>query len=89
MNIEHNPDEAVFYIELGNAQAVLEYRLMLPGMKDDALEGKGTVDFTRTYVPTAHRGQGYAEALVYHGLSWAEQQGFKVQAACWYVQKFL
>lgn len=83
----------MFYIELGNTQAVLEYRLMLPDIEDsfdgDTLGDKGTVDFTRTYVPTEHRGQGYAEALVHHGLSWAEQQGLKVQAACWYVQKFL
>lgn len=91
MKIEHNLDETIFYIELGNTQAVLEYRLMSPDIENagDSSEDKGTVDFTRTYVPTEHRGQGYAEALVHCGLSWAKQQGLKVQAACWYVQKFL
>lgn len=87
MNIKHNPDKARFYIELEPELAVLEYRL-LPAGKVVSDTDK-IVDFTRTYVPAEYRGLGYAEALVKHGLNWAEQQGLKVQASCWYVRGFL
>ena len=60
-------------------EAVLEYQL-LPG------EG---INFSRTYVPDAARGKGVAEALVRHGLQWANEQGYTIQASCWYVDKFL
>ena len=82
MDINHDPDEKVFFVNLDNASAVLEYRLLEDGSKPG-------VDFTRTYVPSEFRGQGHAEALVKHGLKWAKQQGFMVQASCWYVRRFL
>ncbi len=84
MNISHKPDQQAFVLALGNTQAVLQHSL-LPASAD----GEGGVDFTRTYVPSEFRGQGYAEALVKHGLSWASQRGLKVQASCWYVRDFL
>ena len=84
MNISHNPDQQEFVMGLGSTKAVLQYRL-LPA----SAGGKARVDFTRTYVPPEFRGQGHAEALVKHGLSWASQQGLKVQACCWYVRDFL
>ena len=34
-------------------------------------------------------GKGLAEKLVRTGLAWANQQGLKIRASCWYVQKFL
>lgn len=79
MDIQHNPDKQCFTIALGHISAVLEYRLL----------SEQNVDFTRTYVPSEFRGQGYAEALVKQGLAWAEQQRLKVQASCWYVRGFL
>jgi predicted GNAT family acetyltransferase len=84
MNISHNSDEQAFVIALGDTQAILQYSLL------PASTGGGSgVDFTRTYVPSAFRGQGYAETLVKYGLNWADQQGLKVQASCWYVRDFL
>lgn len=66
-------------IALGDVSAQLEYTL-LP---------EQTIDFTHTYVPVEFQGKGYAEALVQHGLAWAKEQGFKAQASCWYVRKYL
>ena len=84
MKISHNPDQQAFVMALGDTQAILKYSL-LPA----STGGGGGVDFTRTYVPSVFRGQGHAEALVKHGLNWANQQGLKVQASCWYVRDFL
>ena len=81
MDIKHDSEKQTFFIELGATSAVLEYRLFYG-------EEHG-VDFTRTYVPSEFRGQGYAEALVKHGLNWAKQQELNVQASCWYVKRFL
>jgi uncharacterized protein len=84
MKISHNPDQQAFVIALGGAQAVLNYSL-----SPASIGNEGGVDFTRTYVPSEFRGQGYAEALVKYGLNWAAQQGLKVQSSCWYVRGFL
>lgn len=84
MDVQHDLDKQCFTIELNHTSAVLEYRLL-----PEAVGGAVGVDFTRTYVPSEFRGQGYAETLVKQGLSWAKQQGLKVQASCWYVRRFL
>ena len=79
----HQPDRRRFVIALDEGEAVLEYRLSQPG-------GPGaTVDFSRTYVPPPQRGKGLAEALVRRGLKWARDEGYEVEASCWYVAKFL
>ncbi len=77
--IVHDDQQGCFLIELEQGRAVLEYQL-LPG---------NTVNFSRTYVPTEYRNHGLAEKLVRAGLAWANQQGLKVRATCWYVQRFL
>ena len=77
--INHDTAHQCFYIDLDNGRAVLEYQL-LPGQ---------TVNFTRTYVPGEYRKHGLAEKLVRNGLDWANRQGLKIRASCWYVQKFL
>ena len=77
--IVHDDQQGCFLIELERGRAVLEYQL-LPD---------NTVKFSRTYVPGEYRNHGLAEKLVRAGLSWANQQGLRVRATCWYVQKFL
>ncbi len=47
------------------------------------------IDFTYTFVPETLRGHGIAEKLVRTGLAWAREQGFEIEASCWYVQRFL
>lgn len=49
----------------------------------------GDIDFYRTFVPPAWRGQGVGERLVRAGLAWARAQNYRISASCWYVQKFM
>lgn len=84
MPVEHHPQRHCFVIDIDGRESVLQYRLL--GLES----GRPTaVDFTRTYVPEELRDQGLAEALVRHGLAWARQQNYRIEASCWYVQKFL
>ena len=78
-SVIHQPDQNRFICTIDGAQAVLEYQL-LPG---------NNIDFSRTFVPDEARGKGIAEALVRQGLQWAKDQGYSIQASCWYVDKFL
>jgi predicted GNAT family acetyltransferase len=78
-NPEHQPQQHRFVTQLDDQKAVLEYKL---------LPGNG-IDFTRTFVPEALRGQGIAEKLVRTAIAWAREQGYEMQASCWYVTRFL
>lgn len=79
MNINHQPERARFVSEIDNQEARLEYDLM----------PRHGINFTYTFVPEALRGQGIAEKLVRTGLAWAREQGFEIEASCWYVRRFL
>ena len=79
MEVQHDEDRQRFVITTGEQESVLEYRLL----------AGGRVDFTRTFVPGALRGQGIAEKLVRTGLAWAREQGHGMQASCWYVKRFI
>lgn len=76
--IEHQPAQHRFVLQKDGHECVLEY-----------VVNGSDIDFTRTYVPFALRGQGLAEELVKAGLAWADQQQYHKLASCWYVQKFL
>ena len=75
----HQPEQHRFVAQLDGQEAVLDYKL---------LPDNG-IDFTRTFVPEALRGQGVAEKLVRTGIAWARAQGYDLQASCWYVKRFL
>ncbi len=77
--VVHQPEQQRFIVELSKEPAHLDYTLL----------NESSIDFQHTFVPFRQRGQGHAEALVEAGLSWAKQQGFTIQASCWYVDKFL
>jgi hypothetical protein len=79
MEIIHQPEHLRFISVVDNEEARLEYEL-LP---------RHGVNFTSTFVPEALRGRGVAEKLVRTGLAWAREQGFAIEAGCWYVQRFL
>ena len=79
MNIVHQPEHNRFISVIGNQQARLEYQLM----------PRQGIDFTFTFVPESLRGQGVAEKLVRTGLAWAREQGYEIEASCWYVRRFL
>lgn len=76
--IQHQPEQSRFVLIKGSHECVLDYVIT-----------DRQLDFTHTYVPFRLRGQGLAEVLVEHGLSWAKKEGYRLQASCWYVQKFL
>lgn len=79
MQVQHQAGQQRFVVQTDTQESVLEYRL-LPG---------NVVDFSRTFVPEGLRGRGIAEKLVRTGLAWAREQGFELQASCWYVQRFI
>ncbi len=78
MDIQHEPQRQRFVVTMDGMESVLEYRL-----RDDS------IDFTRTFVPEALRGRGIAEKLVRTGIAWAREQGYAMQASCWYAKRFL
>lgn len=78
MKIQHQPQRQRFLVEMDGMESMLEYRL-----HDDS------IDFTRTFVPEALRGRGIAEKLVRTGIAWAREQGYAMQASCWYAKRFL
>ena len=84
--IEHESETHRFVLTKNDKECILEYRLI--SQSNEQIEAK-IIDFSSTYVPFALRGQGLAEELVEAGLAWAKQQGFQIEASCWYVKKFL
>ena len=81
--IEHQVDEQLFFVELGQQRALLRYKL------SNVHSGTTEVDFFNTFVPNSHRGQGLAAQLVEAGFAWADQQGINIKASCWYAAKKL
>jgi len=77
--VTHHPERHCFVSSQGGDEAVLDYRLL----------AERGINFHHTYVPESLRGQGVAEALVRAGLAWARQEGLRIEASCWYVQRFL
>lgn len=76
MEIRHDPDRKRFLASLEDGEAYLSYR--------DA--GDDRLDFTRTFVPSAHRNGGIGEALVVEGFEHARSEGKRVIPTCPFVQ---
>ncbi|NOH29134.1 GNAT family N-acetyltransferase [Vibrio mediterranei] len=76
--IEHQQDRQRFVLSSNGQDSVLDYKL-----------SGNTVNFTHTFVPESLRGKGAAKQLVDHGLAWAREQGYQIEADCWYVARFL
>jgi len=79
LRIDHQSEHFRFVALVECQEARLEYQL-LP---------RGGIDFTYTFVPETLRGHGIAEKLVRTGLAWAREQGYSIEASCWYVRRFL
>ena len=79
LNIVHQPEQARFITVIDDQQARLDYELM----------PRHGINFTFTFVPESLRGHGIAEKLVRTGLAWAREQGYEIEASCWYVRRFL
>ncbi len=78
-DVIHDAQRQCFVANLGHSEALLEYTLL----------SNNGINFHRTFVPQAMRGQGIAEKLVTTGLTWAQQQRLQIEASCWYVQRFM
>ncbi len=76
--VQHNPAAQRFEVDLGDALAVLDYRLEA-----------GRMVFTHTGVPRAYEGRGIASALVRAGLTYAREHGYKVVPVCSFVVAYL
>jgi len=81
-DVQHLPDEHRFVILHEGSEALLAYRLFNNGEKP-------AIDFNSTFVPPEFRGKGLAEKLVRAGLKWAKEQGYELNASCWYAAKFI
>lgn len=80
----HDIAAQCFQIEQDGKLAYLKYELYSKIGKSEQV-----IDFKSTFVPNELRGKGIAEQLVRAGLSWAKDQGYKIETSCWYVEKFL
>ena len=78
MNVQHDPKEQKFFITVDDGEAVLNYHLK-----------EGVIEFAHTYVPSAYRGKGYAEAVVKAGFEYARAKKLKVIPSCPYVPVYL
>lgn len=82
--IAHDPLQKRFILDFENAQAILQYRLFKNESNNNTI-----IDFSHTFVPPEFRGKGLAEKLVREGIKWAKEQGYELQASCWYAAKFI
>lgn len=71
-----------FVLDCDGTHAVLDYVL-------SNRANLTVIDFTHTFVPPECRGKGLAEKLVRTGIKWAKEQGYELQASCWYAAKFI
>ncbi len=78
-NIVHDRERQCFVANPGSSEALLQYTLL----------ANNGINFHRTFVPETMRGQGIAETLVKTGLTWAQQQNLRIEASCWFVQRFV
>ena len=78
IEVIHQPHNQRFVSAIDGHESIADYRL----------SGR-QIDFNHTFVPDALRGTGIAEILVREALAWARQEGYQIQASCWYVQRFL
>jgi predicted GNAT family acetyltransferase len=77
--IEHDAARQQFVWRLPEGDAYLAYES----------DGRGTLDFRHTVVPSEARGQGAGEALVRAALEYARENGFRVIPSCPFVRKWL
>ena len=82
----HQPQQNRFIVTTPNGDSELLYTL---GGGEATGGHPNTVDFHRTYVPDADRGQAIARELVEAGLAWARAENLAISASCWYAKKFL
>lgn len=79
VEIRHDREKHLFETEVEGHRAYLAYMDL----------GKQTLDFYRTFVPDALRGQGIAALLTQTALDFARKEGYTVIPSCSYVDAYL
>ncbi len=77
-NVEHNPSQSQFQVEMEGYTAFLKYR-----------DRPGRLVLVHTEVPPELRGRGIADALAKGALDYARENNLKVTPLCPFVQKYL
>jgi len=77
--VRHDAAAQRFLVEVEGASAVLEYREI------DAT----TLDYYRTFTPTALRGTGIASQITAHALRYAQERGLHVVPTCPFVATYI
>lgn len=78
MEAIHDNESCQFLINTPSGESYLRYRV-------DGSE----IDFYTTFVHPGDRGSKVGITLVKSAVDWAITQGYEMQAACWYVDKYL
>jgi len=79
LNIVNNTEKKRFEAQLdGDDLALIEY----------SIAGKNIL-YTHTEVPSEYEGQGIATQLAHAVMEYAKNEGFKVQALCPFVNKYV
>lgn len=73
--IEHDPDQGVFFAEMGGERAVLRY----------SREGD-TIDMTSVFVPPAFRGRGMGARLAKTAFEYAKAENCRVIPTCPFIR---
>ena len=77
--VTHDKSGLQFEVVLDGHRAYLSYMDL----------GKQTLDFYRTFVPTALRGKGVAAVLTKAALNYADTEGYSVIPSCSYVERYM
>ena len=78
LHITHHPDIGRFACVVDGLMCEADYRPL-----------NGVMHMTHTGVPRALEGRGIAAQLVHAALTWAREQGLKVQPVCSYVAVYI
>jgi predicted GNAT family acetyltransferase len=79
LSIQHDQKSHEFEVIVDGNRAYLAYMDL----------GKQTLDIYRTFVPSALRGRGIAQALTECALAYAERIGYSVIPSCSYVERYM
>lgn len=78
IDIRHLPEQGRFEATIEGLRCEVDYHL-----------SPGFMHITHTGVPRPLEGRGIAAKLVRHALTWAREQGLKVEPVCSYVAVYL
>jgi len=78
IDIQHRPEQGRFEAMIEGLRCEIDYHL-----------SPGRMHIMHTGVPRPLEGRGIAAALVQHALTWAREQGLKVEPVCSYVAVYL